>query len=292
MFISDKKLGGLITVVAAGQIGDRVAAGLENLFANVECLTELTPLDVISRSMAASDLIFIVSGLENEVVARRAVEFASMARDSQSCSIVIGLVTKSSVAQSFVCLERVDALRRKVDAFLVAPSDCLISAEPDASEDMTTSAVEDYLVRLLASDIIRMNSHNSVDFSDIKMFMCDGGSAACLGVGIASGGNGGRDAAFNALHALRFQKMDPMQTGAFLVSITGSSANLTMDNFDAADTVIRGAIHENADILVAPLFDEALAGNVRVTIMAKRDTKPHPAPEMTPRLAAFLADCE
>ncbi len=291
MFVSDNMARGLITVVAAGEIGNRVAAGLGSLFGNILCHTDLMPLDVISCSMAASDLILVVSGLEDEVVAGRAADFAGMARDSHSCRIVIGLVTKSSVGPALVCQERVEALRCKVDALFMPSNDCLISMGPDASEDMQPP-IEEHLVRLLAGEVINLNSDTSVDLSDIKAIMCDGGSEACLGVGIAKGENGGKNSALKALQALRFQEMDLTRTGAFIVSVTGSPTNLTMENFAAAHAAIKGAIHENANFFVVPLFDEALAGTVRVTIMAKRNAIPLPAPEMTPQLAAFLADFE
>jgi len=143
--------------------------------------------------------------------------------------------------------------------------------DDNAPEVMTTSSLEEYLVRQLVGDIVRMMIEIGIiciDFADVQAIMCDGRSDACLGGGIANGERPARDAARKALQSLWQQQVDPAQSAALLVWITGST-NITMDDFDAASTVIHEAIHEEADIIVGLLIDDALAENIRVSILAK-----------------------
>jgi len=80
-------------VVAAGGTGNRIAARLGRLITGIDCLPDLTPLDVVFRAIADSDMIFIVSGLEDDAVAGRAAEIAALARGSGACKILVALGT-------------------------------------------------------------------------------------------------------------------------------------------------------------------------------------------------------
>ena len=138
---------------------------------------------------------------------------------------------------------------------------------------LTRAALEEYLARLQAADLARIITEPGLictDFADVWAIMRIGSSAASLGVGIARGEGGAREAALKALRSLERQGVDPGSSPALLVSISGSS-NMTMDDFDSDAKTVHGAVAEEANIIVTLLVDDVLAGNIRVMIMAKRD---------------------
>ena len=260
-----------IKVVAAGEAGARIATRLGSLIAGVECLPDSASPDGMRIAMAAADMVIIVSGLEDAAAAGRAAGLAELARDSKRCQVSIALVTESSVARSGSALAAIAALRCTVDAFFALSRDCLVPLDEQAPSIFTTAALENYLVRLQASDLARIITERGlicVDFADVRAIMRDGGSAACLGVGIASGGNAPGAAALKALCSLARQGLDPAESPAMLVSVTGST-NVTMDDFDAASKFVHEAINDDCNIIFSLLIDDALAGNIRVLIMAK-----------------------
>jgi cell division protein FtsZ len=272
MMSSEDDTSAKITVLAAGDAGNRIANRLGRLFADIECLADPTPLDVVSPTVAQSDMIVIVSGLENEAVVRRATVIAEVAREAAPCRLVIAFVTKSSADRSAGTEEGLATLRRTVHALCQVSRDCLVPVDENAQEVMTASTLEEHLVRLVVADIVRMIIERGlicIDFSDLKAILGDGGSDACVGIGIAGGEGGAREAAMKALRALRRQHMEPTRSPAVLASVTGST-NMTMDDFDDASRVIHESIDEDANIIVGVLIDDALAGNIRVLVIGKR----------------------
>lgn len=260
-----------ITIAAAGEAGGRIAARLGSLIANVVWLPDTASPNELRGAIAAADMAIIVSGLEDAAAAGRAALIAALARESERCQVTVALVTESSVTRSNKALTGIAALRHTVDAFFPVSPDCLVPLEGEATWLLTPPALEAYLVRLQAADLVRIITERGpicVDFADVRAIMREGRSAACLGIGIANGENAARDAALKALRSLETQRLDPGECRGFLVSVTGST-NITMDDFDEAARVVHAAFNEEDNIMMSLLADDSLAGNVRVMIMAK-----------------------
>lgn len=278
-----------LLVAAAGDIGSRIAEKLSAKFPILEWLPDPPPADTPHRRL--EDMAFIVTGLENETVARRAAELAKQARESASCRYSIALVTESSVARCAETIASYREMRQWVDAVFVVSEKDLKPMHGDAPQVMTALALEEYLVGSMIGDLTRLLTERGlicIDFQDVEAIMCAGGSEACLGIGIAGGEDAAIAAAAKALDRIREQGMDPSQKGAFVVSIKGST-NITMDDFDDVSRLVHDSIHPDADIITGLLIDEAMGGNIRVMVMAKKEAVPVPY-VMDERVRGILVD--
>lgn len=272
MFTMEEDQAARVLVVPAGEIGSRVAARIARLLPGIECLSGSAPFAEISRAVAQTDMVIIVSGLEDEAAAARAAQSAALAGESAPCQVSIALVAKSSVSRSRRVLGSIAALRLSVDALFQVSGASLSVRDESASQVVTIGSVEEYLVRLVATTIARMTTESGLiclDYADIKAIMSEGGSGAFAGVGISPDA---REAADKSLQALRRQGMEPDWSPGVLVAVCGSS-NMTMDQFDEASVVMHRAVAEEANIIAGMLIDDELAGNIRVVVMAKEGGK-------------------
>ena len=268
MFAMDEDQAARVLVVPAGEIGDRVAARIAARLSSIKSLPGLAPLDEASSAVADSDMLIIVSGLEDGAAAVRAAQYAALAMKSASCQVSIALVAKSSVSRSGPVFESIKALRCCVDALFQVSGESLSALDESAPQVVTAGAVEEYLVRLVATTIARMTIEDGIiclDYADIKAIMTDGGSGAFVGIGMSKDAS---EAARKSLQSLRRQGMEPGRSPGVLVAVCGST-NMTMDQFDEASVIVHGAVHEEANIITGILIDDELAGNIRVVVMAK-----------------------
>lgn len=268
MFTMEEDQAARVLVVPAGENGNRVAVRIAGQLPSIQCLSGFASLDEASRAVGEADMLIIVSGLEDDAAAARAAQYAALARKSASCQVSIALVAKFAVSRSGQALESIEALRCSVDALFQVSGDSLAALDESAPQVVTAGAVEEYLVRLVATTIARMTLENGIiclDYADIKAIMSQGGSGAYVGVGISQDA---REAARKSLQALRRQGMEPGRSPGVLVAVCGST-NLTMDQFDEASVIVHGAVDEEANIIAGILIDDELAGNIRVVIMAK-----------------------
>jgi cell division protein FtsZ len=268
MFTMEEDQGARVLVVPAGQIGERVAARIASRLPGISCLSGAAPFDEVGRAARESDMMIIVSGLEDAAAAARAAQSAALVSESTPCQVSIALVARTSVSRSSQVLESIKALRTSVDALFLVSSDSLAALDEAAPQVVTMGAVEEYLVRLVATTIARMTTESGLiclDYADIKAIMNEGGSGAIVGVGISRDAG---EAARKSLQALRRQGMGAEQSPGVLVAVCGST-NMTMDQFDEASVVIHRAVDAEANLITGILIDDELAGNIRVVTMAK-----------------------
>jgi len=268
MFTMEEDQAARVLVVPAGEVGTRVAARIAGQLPSISCLSGSAPFDEVGRAAGHTDMMIIVGGLEDAAAAARAAQSAALASQSATCQVSIALIASSSLSRSSQALESLAALRLSVDALFQVSGDSLAALDETAPQVLTMGAVEEYLVRLVATTIARMTTESGIiclDYADIKAIMSEGGSGAIVGVGISRDAG---EAARKSLQALRRQGLEPEQSPGVLVAVCGST-NLTMDQFDAASGIIHRAINEEANLIIGMLIDDELAGNIRVVTMAK-----------------------
>lgn len=263
-----------IGVAAAGSVGARVAGKLAGRLPVLEPLSYAAP--GVAWDPPPVDMAIVVSGMEDESVARDTLRAAALSRGLTSMRLCMAVVPQSSFPPTQEVQESLQELRQLVQAlFLVSHRD-LKPLYPHAPGVMTDSALEEFLIGSMLEDFTRLTTERSlicIDFADVLAILGDGSSDACLGVGLAGGEGGAALAAEKAIQSLREQGMDPGRHGAFLACLKGST-NITMDDFDDAARVIHESIHPDANVIVGLLLDDDLGANVRVLIMAKRDAVP------------------
>ena len=264
-----------VTVVSAGETGDRIAAWIGERFVSVPCLPDGAPLRAVSTAMAAAGAVVIVSGLENDAASRRAAEVAARARRLDASLLTVALVPKSCRTLYGPALRRFKELQSAVDTLLLVGRDGSVAGDGDPRVAVAAAADDEQLVCRCAADMLCVllgQGTFRVDYAGVKGVLRAGGSFACLGIGIAGGEHAAVDAATEALRDLGRQRVKPGRSGAFLVSVAGSST-MTVADFEEVSTVIHGVIDAGADIIMEALIDEELAGTVRLMVMAKPDAR-------------------
>jgi cell division protein FtsZ len=133
----------------------------------------------------------------------------------------------------------------------------------------------------------------NLDFADVRTVLHDAGSAL-MGVGAAAGDNRAEDAARNAISSPLLEASIEGAKG-LLLSIGGGS-DLTLHEVHRAAEAITRAAHPDANIIFGAVIDDALADEVRVTVIAagfdREPTAREFRPPVTQRRGALREDTE
>ena len=115
------------------------------------------------------------------------------------------------------------------------------------------------------SDIITVPGLINLDFADVRAVMKDAGSAL-MGIGRASGDNRALDATRQAI-ASPLLEVNINGAQGILFNIAGSS-NLSLFEVTEAADEIRSVADPEANIIFGTSFDERLADEVMITVIA------------------------
>ncbi len=254
-----------VKVQLGGQLTKGLGAGANP---NVGRDAALEDREKLAQMLQGADMIFIAAGMGGGTGTGAAPVIAEVAREVGA--LTVGIVTKPFSREGKLRMHKADegvrALKEHVDSLIIIPNDRLISIAPrslgilDAfkpSDDVLRQAVQGI------SDLITTSGFINVDFADVKSIMSERGMAM-MGIGIANGDNRAIEAATKAISSPLLEDIDVSGARGVLVNITGSSA-MTMDDFDAVNKTIHEKVHEDANIIVGVVIDEALADTIKVT---------------------------
>ena len=115
------------------------------------------------------------------------------------------------------------------------------------------------------TDLITIPGLINLDFADVRTIMHDAGSAL-MGIGAASGESRAAEAAKNAISSPLLEQSVEGATG-ILLNITGGS-DLGLFEVNEAAEIVQSAADHNSNIIFGAVIDEALADEVRVTVIA------------------------
>jgi len=124
----------------------------------------------------------------------------------------------------------------------------------------------------------------NLDFADIRTVMAEMGKAM-MGTGEADGENRAIRAAEAAISNPLLEDTSMAGARGLLINITGGD-DMTLFEVDQAANRIREEVDEDANIIFGSAIDEALAGRVRVSVVATGIDTPVKAEEQRPRLVA------
>jgi cell division protein FtsZ len=116
------------------------------------------------------------------------------------------------------------------------------------------------------ADLIVKEGLINLDFADVRSVMRDRGRAM-MGTGEASGEGRAKNAAEAAIANPLLDEASMGGARGVLVSISGGP-DMTLFEVDEAATRIREEVDADADIIVGAIFDEALQGRFRVSVVA------------------------
>ncbi|MDI9639964.1 cell division protein FtsZ [Kamptonema cortianum] len=225
----------------------------------------------VRKVLEGADMVFITAGMGGGTGTGAAPVIADLARE-------IGALTVAIVTRPFgfegprrrrMADNGVTSLTGRVDTMITIPNDRLL----DVVERRTTLGdafrVADDVLRQGVqgiSDIITVPGQINVDFADVRAVMLNAGPAL-MGIGYGTGEHRAIQAAQQATASPLLEQTINGAKG-LLVNVT-SGEDLTLSEVsDAMDYIHSLCDTDEANIFFGTVLDPALAGEVRITVLA------------------------
>jgi len=254
------------------QIGQKLTKGLgAGADPNIGRQAALEDTETIIQALSGADMIFVTTGLGGGTGTGAAPVIASLA--SELGALTVAVVTKpfkfEGKKRAMHAEAGLEALRECVDTVITIPNERLLGII-DRRTSLTDafSMADDVLRQAIQgiSDLILVPGLINLDFADVKTIM-SGMGVAMMGTGIADGDNRAMQAAQKAVSSPLLE--DGSVTGArgVIINVTGGP-DLSLMEVNEASCVIQEAAHEDANIIFGAVVDPALAGKVKITVIA------------------------
>ena len=217
-----------------------------------------------------SDMVFVTAGMGGGTGSGAGPVVAAIARELGA--LTVGVVTKPFTFEGSrrreVADKAIEELKDNVDTLIVIPNDKLLQVIDKKTTMLDAFSVVDDVLRQGIqgiSDLITIPGIINVDFADVKTIMQDAGSAL-MGIGRAKGENRAIEAARAAIDS---PLLDLSIEGAkgILFNITGGP-DMSMYEIDEAAKTITEAAHPEANIIFGAMVDEAMQGEIKITVIA------------------------
>lgn len=228
-------------------------------------------IDEIMDHLAGTHMCFVTAGMGGGTGTGAAPVIAHAAR--QAGILTVAVVTKPFVFEGKRRMqsaeEGIERLRECADTVIVIPNQNLFRVA-----DARTTFADAFVMadRVLyagvgcITDLIVKEGLINLDFADVRSVMRDMGRAM-MGTGEASGEGRAKAAAEAAIANPLLDETSMGGARGVLVSISGGP-DMTLFEVDEAATRIREEVDADADIIVGAIFDAALEGRFRVSVVA------------------------
>jgi len=164
--------------------------------------------------------------------------------------------------------EGISRLAENVDTLIIIPNDRLKDVISGAPLQEAFRNADDVLRMGVKgiSDIITCPGLVNVDFADIRSVMTEAGTAL-LGIGIGSGRDRAVEAAQSAMNSPLLEAARINGAKGCVINITGGK-DMTLEDMTSASEVIYEMVDPEANIIVGAVVDEAMEGEIQVTVIA------------------------
>jgi cell division protein FtsZ len=248
-------------------------------------------IDEIMDHLAGTHMCFVTAGMGGGTGTGAAPVVAQAARNA-------GILTVAVVTKPFAfegkrrmqsADEGIEQLRECADTVIVIPNQNLFRIADARTTFADAFAMAD---RVLYSgvgcitDLIVKEGLINLDFADVKSVMRDMGRAM-MGTGEGTGEGRAKNAAEAAIANPLLDEASMRGAKGVLVSISGG-LDMTLFEVDEAATRIREEVDDDADIIVGAIFDRALEGTFRVSVVAtglRQALELQPTAELRSRIA-------
>ncbi len=225
----------------------------------------------LKQVIQGADMVFIAAGMGGGTGTGASPVVADLSRE-------LGSLTVAVVSKPFefegkmkrrLAETGIEELRKVVDTIITIPNDRLFSLSSKNSriKDVFGMANEvlGFAVRGI-SDLIMVPGFINVDFADVRTVMKERGMAL-MGTGIANGGNRAADAAHKAISSPLLEDISIRGARGILINIT-SAPDISMEELREICGIVQEEAHEEAIIKWGLVYDEGLADEIRVTVIA------------------------
>ena len=224
----------------------------------------------IYETLKGSDMVFVTCGMGGGTGTGASPFVAEIAKELGA--LTVGVVTKpfsfEGQRRRKVAELGTQELKEKVDTLITIPNDRLLQVIDKKTSLFDAFGVVDDVLRQGVqgiSDLITLHGIINVDFADVKAIMQDAGSAL-MGIGRGSGDNRAIEAARSAIESPLLELSIDGAKG-ILFNITGGT-DLGMYEIDEAAKAITEAADPDANIIFGAIIDEAMQGEVKITVIA------------------------
>lgn len=253
------------------QLGVKLTSGLgAGANPDVGRRAALEDSDKIIESLEGADMVFVTAGLGGGTGTGAAPVIASLA--SEMGALTVAVVTRPFAFEGkrrMMQAERgLQELLDSVDTVIVIPNEKLLAVAKDAGFFESFRIADDVLRQGVQgiTDIITVSGVINRDFADVKTTMAGMGYAV-MGTALRSGPTRAVDAAVAAMASPLLESGAIDGAKGILINITGSSS-LKLSEVNEASTIIQNAAHEDANIIFGAVQDEAMADEVKITVIA------------------------
>ena len=226
--------------------------------------------DELKESLKGADMVFVTAGEGGGTGTGGAPVIADLARELNA--LTVGVVTRPFSFEGRKRAEQaqqgITGLRDKVDTLIVIPNDRLLQVVEKKTSMVDAFRMADDVLRQGVqgiTDLITVPGLVNLDFADVRTIMTDAGSAL-MGIGEASGENRAAEAARTAVSSPLLESSVEGATG-ILLNITGGP-DLGLFEVNEAAEVVTGAADQNANVIFGAVIDDAMEGQIRVTVIA------------------------
>lgn len=239
-------------------------------------------MEELSAAVKGADMVFVTCGMGGGTGTGAAPVVAKIAKEQGT--LTVGVVTKpfkfEAKQRMLNALSGIERLKDSVDTLIVIPNDKLLeivdrrTTMPDAlkkADEVLQQAVQGI------TDLINLPALINLDFADVCTVMKDKGMAH-IGIGAAKGDD-------KAIEAVKLAVASPLLettiNGASHVIINISGDISLMDANDAA-SYVQDLAGDNANIIFGAKFDENMADEAIITVIATGLGEAAPSPKVMP----------
>src|SRR3954471_24087130 len=227
--------------------------------------------DDIKEALKGADMVFVTAGEGGGTGTGAAPVIAEIAKNEIG-ALTVGVVTKPFTFEGSKRMQQADEgiarLREVVDTLIVIPNERLLGMVERRTSIMDAFREADNVLRQGVqgiTDLITIPGLINLDFADVRTIMQDAGSAL-MGIGQATGESRAAEAAKAAVSSPLLEESVEGANG-ILLNITGGK-DLGLFEVNEAAEIIHSAADSNANIIFGAVIDDALADEIRVTVIA------------------------
>lgn len=224
----------------------------------------------VYEALKGADMVFVTCGMGGGTGTGAAPFVADIAKELGS--LTVGVVTKpfsfEGQRRKKIAELGITELKDKVDTLITIPNDRLLQVIDKKTSLFDAFGVVDDVLRQGIQGIVDLIVYHgiiNVDFADVKAIMSDAGSAL-MGIGHGTGDNRAIEAARAAIDSPLLELSIDGAKG-ILFNVTGGP-DLGMYEIDEAAKAITEAADADANIIFGAIIDEAMAGEVKITVIA------------------------
>src|SRR4029077_6206345 len=226
--------------------------------------------DELKEALKGADMVFVTAGKGGGTGTGAAPVIAEIARELGA--LTVGVVTRPFGFEGRKRADQADGgirqLRDKVDTLIIIPNDRLLQVVEKRTSIVDAFRIADDVLRQGVqgiTDLITVPGLINLDFADVRTIRRQAGSAL-MGIGVAGGENRAAEAAKAAISSPLLEASVEGATG-ILLNIPGGS-DMGLFEVNEAAEIIGSAADSDANIIFGAVIDEAMADQVRVTVIA------------------------